>query len=45
MFTLIYELCHIWIGQSGISDGNANTHRQQEVLCNAAAAEFLVSEQ
>lgn len=45
LFTLIHELCHIWIGQSGISDGNANTHRQQEVLCNAVAAEFLVPEQ
>ena len=44
LFTLIHELCHIWIGQSGISDGNTNTHRQQEVLCNAVAAEFLVPE-
>lgn len=44
LFTLIHELCHIWIGQSGISDGNANTHRQQEVLCNAVAAELLVPE-
>ena len=42
LFTLIHELCHIWIGQSGISDGNTNTHRQEEVLCNAVAAEFLV---
>ncbi|UQG58738.1 XRE family transcriptional regulator [Marinobacter sp. M3C] len=42
LFTLIHELCHIWIGQSGISDGNPNTHRQEEILCNAVAAEFLV---
>lgn len=42
LFTLIHELCHIWIGQSGISDGDTNTHRQEEVLCNAVAAEFLV---
>lgn len=42
LFTLIHELCHIWIGQSGISDGETNTHRQEEVLCNAVAAEFLV---
>lgn len=42
LFTLIHELCHIWIGQSGVSDGNPNTHRQEEVLCNAVAAEFLV---
>lgn len=42
LFTLIHELCHIWIGQSGISDGGANSHRKEEVLCNAVAAEFLV---
>jgi Zn-dependent peptidase ImmA (M78 family) len=42
LFTLIHELCHIWIGQSGISDGNSQTHRREEVLCNAVAAEFLV---
>lgn len=42
LFTLIHELCHVWIGQSGISDGDTNTHRQEEVLCNAVAAEFLV---
>lgn len=45
LFTLIHELCHIWIGQSGISDGDTNTHRQEEVLCNAVAAEFLVPAQ
>lgn len=42
MFTLIHELCHIWIGHSGVSDGDARTTRQEEVLCNAVAAEFLV---
>lgn len=42
LFTLIHELCHIWIGQSGVSDSNANTHRQEEVLSNAVAADFLV---
>ena len=42
LFTLIHELCHIWIGQSGVSDGNAATHREEEILCNAVAAEFLV---
>lgn len=42
LFTLIHELCHVWIGQSGISDGQANTHRKEETLCNAVAAEFLV---
>jgi Zn-dependent peptidase ImmA (M78 family) len=44
LFTLIHELTHIWIGQSGISDGEPGTHRQEEVLCNAVAAEFLVPE-
>ncbi|MGY3854829.1 helix-turn-helix domain-containing protein [Aeromonas aquatilis] len=42
LFTLIHELCHIWIGQSGISDGGVANHRQEETLCNAVAAEFLV---
>ncbi|EQB98925.1 XRE family transcriptional regulator [Photorhabdus temperata] len=42
LFTLTHELCHIWIGQSGISDGDTRTSRKEEVLCNAVAAEFLV---
>ncbi|OAI13795.1 MULTISPECIES: helix-turn-helix domain-containing protein [Methylomonas] len=42
LFTLVHELCHIWIGQSGISDASTQTHREEEVLCNAVAAEFLV---
>lgn len=42
LFTLIHELAHIWIGQSGVSDGSDSTHRKEEVLCNAVAAEFLV---
>lgn len=42
LFTLIHELCHIWIGQSGISDGSIKTQREEEKLCNAVAAEFLV---
>lgn len=45
LFTLIHELCHIWIGQSGVSDANTDTHRQEEILCNAVAAEFLVPAQ
>lgn len=44
LFTLIHELAHIWIGQSGISDARPNTQRQEEILCNAIAAEFLVPE-
>lgn len=42
LFTLIHELCHIWIGQSGISDGDTHASRREEVLCNAVAAELLV---
>ncbi|MCE9679202.1 XRE family transcriptional regulator [Shewanella sp. AS1] len=44
LFTLIHELCHIWLGKSGVSDGNTQNHRQEEVFCNAVAAEFLVPE-
>lgn len=42
LFTLIHELAHIWIGESGISDGSTITEQKEEVLCNAVAAEFLV---
>ncbi|WP_426414754.1 ImmA/IrrE family metallo-endopeptidase [Aestuariirhabdus sp. LZHN29] len=42
LFTLIHELSHIWIGQSGISDAAPTTQFGEEVVCNAVAAEFLV---
>jgi Zn-dependent peptidase ImmA (M78 family) len=42
LFTLIHELAHIWIGQSGVSDGSDSAHRKEEILCNGVAAEFLV---
>jgi Zn-dependent peptidase ImmA (M78 family)/DNA-binding XRE family transcriptional regulator len=41
LFTLIHELTHIWLGESGISDANPHNQRQLEQLCNAVAAEFL----
>lgn len=44
LFTLIHELAHIWIGESGISDANPQTQRREEALCNAVAGEFLVPE-
>jgi Zn-dependent peptidase ImmA (M78 family)/transcriptional regulator with XRE-family HTH domain len=44
LFTLIHELAHIWLGQSGISDANPETERALEVKCNAIAAQFLVPE-
>lgn len=42
LFTLIHELAHIWIGQSGVSDASVQTDQKTEILCNAIAAEFLV---
>lgn len=44
LFTLIHELAHIWIGQSGISNNDPQTNRKEEIFCNAIAAEFLVPE-
>jgi len=44
LFTLIHELAHIWIGKSGVSDASPDTHRKEEIFCNAVAAEFLVPE-
>jgi Zn-dependent peptidase ImmA (M78 family)/transcriptional regulator with XRE-family HTH domain len=47
IFTLIHELAHIWIGQSGISNfdlGNRQLSANQNIerLCNRVAAEVLV---
>lgn len=42
LFTLIHELCHIWLDESGISDGDPGNKRAEEIFCNAVAAEFLV---
>lgn len=44
LFTLMHELAHIWIGSSGISDGNTTGGRKEEIFCNAVAGEFLVPE-
>lgn len=44
LFTLIHELCHIWMGISGVSDGSESNHHASEIKCNAVAAEFLVPE-
>jgi len=41
-FTLIHELTHIWLGQSGIS--NANSDLEIEQFCNKVASEFLLPE-
>jgi len=49
VFTFVHELCHIWLGASGVSNLNAlstnHAHKKQEILCNAVAAEFLVPKQ
>lgn len=44
LFTLIHELTHIWLGESGISDGEPANAHELEKRCNAVAAEFLVPE-
>lgn len=44
LFTIIHELTHIWLGESGISDADPHSQRQVERLCNAVAAEFLAPE-
>ena len=44
LFTLIHELAHIWIGSSGVSDGNTANGRDVERFCNAVAGEFLAPE-
>lgn len=39
-FTLIHELVHIWLGQTGIS--NIYAERKIEKFCNEVAGEFLL---
>lgn len=45
LFTLMHELAHIWIGSSGVSDGNTAASRDEERFCNAVAGEFLAPEE
>ena len=44
LFTLLHELAHIWIGSSGVSDGDTANGREEERFCNAVAGEFLAPE-
>lgn len=41
LFTLVHELAHLWIGESGISNVE-NNGSKEELFCNAVAGEFLV---
>ncbi len=42
-FTLLHELTHIWLGQTGIS-GSSYTELAIETLCNKVASELLLPE-
>lgn len=42
LFTLVHELAHLWLGESGVSDVNPKSQNAQEALCNRVAAEALV---
>ena len=48
LFTLIHELAHLWVGNSGISNmpldevSEQRHQRKEEIFCNRVAAEFLV---
>ncbi len=47
LFTLVHELVHLWLGESGISNFdalkiNSSDYQDREVFCNNVAAEFLV---
>lgn len=41
LFTLLHELAHLWLGQSGVSSVGAIEDRREERFCNAVAGEFL----
>ncbi|MCA9833308.1 MAG: ImmA/IrrE family metallo-endopeptidase [Thermomicrobiales bacterium] len=44
MFSLVHELAHVWLGQSGVSDTTTGSvpRLQVEKWCNQVAAEVLV---
>lgn len=50
IFTLVHEVAHLWIGQSGISNPNLRTRtsypgNEIERYCNRVAAEVLIPEE
>lgn len=47
IFTLVHEIAHLWIGESGISDSSLDAEGNEtnvERFCNRVAAEVLVPE-
>lgn len=51
LFTLVHELAHLWLGESGVTNYDAlggersrSAGKDCETLCNAVASEFLVPE-
>ncbi len=48
VFTLVHELCHVWLGDTGVSNWNSLNIQepkptiQNEQFCDRVAAEFLV---
>lgn len=45
IFTLLHELCHIWIGEAGVSGGDDIANNSIEYFCNKVAAEILTPEE
>lgn len=42
IFTLMHEVAHLWIGQSGISDLDIRENNKIELVCNEIAAKILM---
>lgn len=42
IFTLMHEVAHLWIGQSGISDSDIRENNKIELACNEIAAKILM---
>lgn len=45
VFTLVHELAHVWLGESGVSDLATRAAKGVERVCNQVAAEVLVPKQ
>ena len=41
-FTLVHELVHLWLGQTGVSGGSRAAERGIEKFCNELASELLL---